>query len=71
METIKLTEEHREVLEWLALSCELKSTIYYLQEWLNAMKYGELLAHVLEEAQRQEEIRQAKIDLFMEQTNAR
>jgi hypothetical protein len=69
METIKLTEDHREVIEWLALSCELKSTIYHLQEWLDAMKYGELLAHVLEEAQRQEEIRQAKIDLFLKHTS--
>lgn len=68
METIKLTKEHREAIEWLA---SLTQTIHYLQEWLDAIEYGKLLAHVLEEAQRQEEIRQAKIDLFMEQTNAR
>lgn len=61
METIT----HRAAIEWLA---SLTQTIHYMQEWLDDMEYKELLASVLAEAQRQEEIRQAKVDLFMKQT---
>lgn len=65
METIRLTEAHGEVVEWIA---SLTQTIHYIQEWLDDMEYKELLASVLTDAQRQEEIRQAKVDLFMKQT---
>lgn len=65
METIRLTEAHREVIEWIT---SLTQSIHYIQEWLDDMKYKKLLASVLAEALRQEEIRQAKVDLFMKQT---
>lgn len=69
METIRLTEAHREVIEWLAsLTRDPGVVMHYIQEWLDNMKYKKLLASVQAEALRQEEIRQAKVDLFMKQT---